>query len=125
MKCLIVEGRSDKLQVAQVLTEEDVVILCTNGTISVTSLEELLAPFEMYELYTFFDADASGDKLRQIMDRVYPEAMHLNTTRLYKEVALTPLRFIAAVLSRAHFTVRTPSIEGCGIKNEGMDRRTV
>lgn len=42
-KCLIVEGRSDKLQIEPILNE-NVTILCTNGTIGVHQLEELLDP---------------------------------------------------------------------------------
>lgn len=52
-KCLIVEGRSDKLQIEPILNE-NVLILCTNGTIGVHQLEELLDPYEGCELYTFF-----------------------------------------------------------------------
>lgn len=42
-KCLIVEGRSDKLQIEPILNE-NVTILCTNGTIGVHQLEELIDP---------------------------------------------------------------------------------
>lgn len=51
-KCLIVEGRSDKLQIEPILNE-NVTILCTNGTIGVHQLEELLDPYESCELFTF------------------------------------------------------------------------
>ena len=103
-KCLIVEGRSDKLRIAPILNE-DVTILCTNGTIGVHQLEELIDPYEQYELFTFFDADTSGDKLRALMDRHYPEAEHLRTMPTYKEVETTPRRVLAAILLRAHFSV--------------------
>ncbi|MEG0449953.1 MAG: toprim domain-containing protein [Lysinibacillus sp.] len=103
-KCLIVEGRSDKLRIAPIINEA-VEIICTNGTIGVNQLEELLEPFEDYELYTFFDADASGDKLRALMNRHFPEAQHLRTLPTYKEVETTPNRVLASILLKAHFSI--------------------
>jgi len=108
-KCLIVEGRSDKIQIEPILNE-NVKILCTNGTIGVHQLEELLDPYEGCELYTFFDADTSGDKLRALMDRHYPEAEHLRTMPTYKEVETTPRKVLAAILLRAHFSIHNEYI---------------
>ncbi|MEG0260333.1 MAG: hypothetical protein RR651_10710, partial [Lysinibacillus sp.] len=98
------EGRSDKLRIAPIINEA-VEIICTNGTIGVNQLEELLEPFEDYELYTFFDADASGDKLRALMNRHFPEAQHLRTLPTYKEVETTPNRVLASILLKAHFSI--------------------
>lgn len=103
-KLLIVEGLSDKKRIQKVLSEQ-VAILCTNGTVSSYRVEELLYPFEGYDLYVFMDADDSGDKLRQLFIREYPEAIHLYTERLYGQVEKTPLRKIAEILLRADFKV--------------------
>ena len=42
-KILIVEGRQDKYKFNRLLAE-DIPILCTNGTISASNLEELIDP---------------------------------------------------------------------------------
>ena len=63
-KVLIVEGRSDKRKVLSVL-KEDVEIRCTNGTISLTKLDEWVDELIGRDVYLFFDADESGEKLRK------------------------------------------------------------
>ena len=52
IKCIIVEGRSDKLKITSLLAEQ-VLILCTNGTIDEEALLELLEPYEDWSLYIF------------------------------------------------------------------------
>lgn len=105
MKCLIVEGRSDKLQIKPIL-EEEVVILCTNGTMDPEAIEDLIEPYEHCRLFTLFDADSSGDHLRKVMKRVYPEAKQLQTFRRYREVATTPRAELAKLLLAEHFKVK-------------------
>lgn len=100
-KCIIVEGRSDKLKIAP-LFAEDVVIVCTNGTIDEEALLELLEPFELYELYTLFDADKSGDRLRKTMKRCYSEAIQLTIPKQYLEVAKTPADILTEILQKAN-----------------------
>lgn len=106
LKCLIVEGKSDKLQVKSVL-EEEVVILCTNGTMDSEALEDLIEPYENCKMYTLFDADSSGDYLRKVMKRIYPEARQLQTFRRYREVATTPRSELAKLLLAEHFKINT------------------
>ncbi|MGG0656682.1 hypothetical protein [Rummeliibacillus pycnus] len=103
-KVLIVEGRQDKLQIQPILAE-DIPILCTNGTISASKLEELIYPYEEYELYAFFDEDYSGDCLRALMKKEYPEACHLRTLSLYKQVEATPRKYLARILLAADFKI--------------------
>ncbi|QBK26652.1 toprim domain-containing protein [Ureibacillus thermophilus] len=103
-KCIIVEGRSDMLKLVPILAEE-VKIVYTNGTISEDALLELLEPYEECELYTFFDADQSGEKLRKLMKRIYSEAIHLNVPRTYMEVANAPRKVLAQLLRDANFSV--------------------
>lgn len=107
VKCLIVEGRSDKMRVKQVLEDEtNVEILCTNGTIDSEALEDLIEPYEHCRLYTLFDTDTSGEKLRKVMKRVYPEAKQLQTSRKYREVATAPHTEIAKLLLAEHFHIK-------------------
>jgi len=103
-KCIIVEGRSDKLNIAPIFAE-DVKIICTNGTISEDALLDLLEPFEECKLYTLFDADNSGEKLRKLTKRIYSEAVHLFIPRTYIEVANAPKKVLANLLSEAKFSV--------------------
>ena len=104
-KCIIVEGRSDKLKIAPLFAEE-VVIVCTNGTIDEEALLDLLEPFEQYELYTLFDADKSGDRLRKTMMRCYSEAIQLTIPKQYIEVAQTPANILAEILLKAKFKMK-------------------
>lgn len=104
-KCIIVEGRSDKLKIAPLLAE-DVVILCTNGTISEDALLMLIEPYEDAQLYTFFDADINGEKLRKLMRRTYSHAEQLIIPTQYIEVAETPSAILRELLVEAKFAVR-------------------
>ncbi|BDH62760.1 hypothetical protein CD30_04825 [Ureibacillus massiliensis 4400831 = CIP 108448 = CCUG 49529] len=103
-KCIIVEGRSDMLKLAPIFAE-DVQIVCTNGTISEDALIELIEPFEECKLYTFFDADKAGEKLRSLTKRIYSEAVHLLIPRTYMEVANAPSKVLAQRLREARFSV--------------------
>ena len=101
--CIIVEGRSDKLHVQSVL--EEATVICTNGTISEDALLTLLEPYEQLEFITLFDADKSGEKLRKLMRRCYPEAMQLVIPAEYGEVAETPIEIIKQLLRQADISV--------------------
>ncbi|MFJ7745222.1 toprim domain-containing protein [Peribacillus sp. NPDC097295] len=104
-KVIIVEGLSDKRKVASVLDEE-VEIRCTNGTISLTKLDELVDELMGQEVYILFDADESGEKLRKQFRRELPEASHLYIEKMYKEVEDTPEHHIASVLMTANMKVK-------------------
>lgn len=103
-KCIIVEGRSDKLKLEPIFAEE-VLIVCTNGTISEDALLDLIEPFEECKIYTFFDADSSGEKLRRLTKRIYSDAIHLFIPRTYIEVANAPRKVLAHLLIEAKFSV--------------------
>ncbi|MFC5602558.1 toprim domain-containing protein [Sporosarcina koreensis] len=103
-KVLIVEGGSDRKRLQKVLAEP-VEIICTNGTVSPYRIEEILLPYEDCELFVFLDADESGDKIRSLFKRYYPEATHLYTERTYRQVETTPYRVLAAVLLSENFEV--------------------
>lgn len=102
-KVLIVEGKTDKDRLLQVLNEP-VEIVCTQGSLSYEKLEELLA-FAQNDVYILVDADEPGNKLRLQLKRELPNAVHLYTRKKYREVAATPLPFLAKLLSDAHFTI--------------------
>ncbi|WP_252503957.1 toprim domain-containing protein [Sporosarcina sp. Marseille-Q4943] len=104
-KVLIVEGGSDRKRLQKVLAEP-VEIICTNGTVSPYRIEEMLMPYEDCELFVFLDADESGEKIRSLFKRDYPEAIHLYTERAYRQVETTPYRVLAAVLLSENFDVR-------------------
>lgn len=110
-KVIVVEGRSDKLRIAPLIAEP-VKIICTNGTVSATRLEELLLPYEDLELIILLDADSSGEKLRKLVKREFPEARHVYIDRTYKEVATTPLSVLLDVLISADVAVTSLLTEG-------------
>ena len=104
-KCIIVEGRSDKLKLTSLLAEQ-VLILCTNGTIDEEALLELLEPYEGIKFYTFFDRDKSGDHLRKMMRRTYSEAVQLELPVPFNGVAEAPSYVIRDILQTAKFQVK-------------------
>ena len=106
MKILIVEGSADRKRVRRVLAEP-IDIICTNGTISPYDLEQLLTPYEEFDMYVFLDADEEGEKTRALFKRDYPLAIHLYTEKVYKEVETTPYNVLAKVLQRAHIEVHS------------------
>lgn len=103
-RVIVVEGKQDKLQLQPILLEP-IEIICTNGTSSSNRLEELLEPYEAYEIYVFFDADDAGEKQRELLQRIYPEAHHLNTLESYGEVERTPRFYLAGILKQVGFIV--------------------
>lgn len=103
-KVIIVEGRSDKKKVENVICEP-VEIICTNGTISTSRLDELIEALFNKDIYVLVDADAAGEKLRKLLRREFPEAEHLYIDRTYREVATAPEQHLATVLLGANIDV--------------------
>lgn len=104
-KCIVVEGRADKMKLVP-LIDEDVSIICTNGTISEVDLIDLLEDYEHDEIVTMFDADKNGEKLRKLMKRAYPEAKQLIIPHEYIEVEKTPAGILRDLLRSARFLVK-------------------
>lgn len=96
-KVIVVEGKSDRFRLQQLLIEP-VDIICTFGTISEYHLDELLEPYELDDLYVFVDADHTGEKIRDLFHRNYPEAVHLYTDEIHVEVEVTPYELLAEQL---------------------------
>ncbi|MCF6138578.1 toprim domain-containing protein [Pseudalkalibacillus berkeleyi] len=103
-KVLIVEGKTDRDKVKK-LIQEPVEIICTHGTLSFTKLEELIELIEDRDIYILVDEDDAGHKLRKILKRELPNANHLYTQSIYKEVAETPLMYLAKILMNANFRI--------------------
>ncbi|MBY0087986.1 MULTISPECIES: toprim domain-containing protein [Brevibacillus] len=104
---MIVEGKTDKERLLRVLAEP-VTILCTYGSYSLEKGEKLLAQTEAAdadEVYLFTDEDDSGKKLRTHLSEDFPDAIHLHTPKIYREVADTPLSVLAEILEQAGFAV--------------------
>jgi len=110
-KVIIVEGRTDRERLLQVL-DEPVEIVCTQGTISSEDLHHLVADYEDAEIYVLADADDAGNKLRRQIKQEFPNAHHLYTRKVYREVAATPLAHLAEVLANAHFNVKSAAVGG-------------
>ncbi len=109
-KVLIVEGKSDKKKVKSIL-KEPVEIVCTNGTISMTKLDELIDSLEDKEVYILVDADDAGEKLRKQLKREFPHAEHLYIDKMYREVATAPVYHLATVLLGANIDVHSEFLE--------------
>ncbi len=104
-KAIIVEGKTDREQLLKVL-DEPVEIICTYGTINQTNLERLIDEEKYDEIYVLVDADEPGNKLRRSIKNIFPNARHMYTRRIYREVASTPLEEIYDILKNAHFDVK-------------------
>ncbi|WP_407640157.1 toprim domain-containing protein [Bacillus massiliglaciei] len=109
-KVIIVEGSSDKKKVSAVVNEE-IDIICTNGTISIVKLDELVEELIGRNVYILVDADESGEKLRRQFKRELPEAKHLYINRVYREVANAPSNHLATVLLSANIDVKLKYLE--------------
>ncbi|WML50629.1 toprim domain-containing protein [Neobacillus sp. PS3-34] len=109
-KVIIVEGTSDKRKVKSIV-KEPVEIICTNGTIGLTKLDELIDFLEDKDVYILVDADEAGEKLRKQFKREFPEAEHLYIDRMYREVATAPQHHLATVLIGANIDVHSEFLE--------------
>lgn len=103
-KVIIVEGLSDKNRIKAVI-RENVDIICTNGTIGLSKLDELVEALDDKDLYILVDADNSGEKLRKQLKSEFPLAKQLYIDRTYKEVATAPYQHLASLLMRANIDV--------------------
>lgn len=104
-KFIIVEGNSDRDRILQLL-HEPVEIIVTYGTLSQEKIENLIIPIEHEDVYVLVDADYAGNKLRKQLKQILPNAIHLYTRKMYKEIATTPEDHLLKILSDAHFLVK-------------------
>ncbi|ANB60507.1 toprim domain-containing protein [Anoxybacteroides amylolyticum] len=108
-KVIIVEGRSDKKKIEN-LVKEPIEIICTNGTISRSKLDEWSEALYNKEVFILVDADEAGERLRKQLRREFPEAEHLYIDRTYREVAAAPKQHIAMVLLGANIDVHVDDL---------------
>jgi toprim domain protein len=103
-KVIIVEGKTDKAKVLRVI-REDVEVVCTKGTLSYERIENDIVPLQRDDVYILVDADSAGNRLRKQLKRELPNAIDVYTRKSYREVAGTPLEYLARVLSDKGFEV--------------------
>ncbi|MCT2535931.1 toprim domain-containing protein [Aquibacillus koreensis] len=102
-KVIIVEGRTDKKQIEKIL-EEEVDIICTNGTLGIERLEQLITDYDLdnKDVFILVDEDSAGHKLRKQLAKELPHAEHIYIDKTFREVAATPESELAtALLSRS------------------------
>lgn len=104
-RVIIVEGKTDKEKILKAL-EESVKIFCTFGTLNNETLEIIIDEYHKNDVYIFVDSDDSGVKLRKQLRRGLPNAHHLYTEKIFKEVAATPIKYLSEILKKAHFDVK-------------------
>ena len=61
---LIVEGKTDKRRIEEVLIEP-VQIICTHGTMGISKLDEILDQLNGSDIYILSDADKEGKNIRK------------------------------------------------------------
>lgn len=107
-KVIIVEGLTDKEQVEKVI-EDQVTIICTNGTLGIERFDELLYNYQLddREVFILVDEDRAGISLRNQLRAELPHAHHIHVSEEYREVAATPENVLAALLVDKHIKVNT------------------
>jgi toprim domain protein len=103
-KVIIVEGISDRNKIKKII-KEPVEIICTNGTIAADTLEEWVETWFDSDLYILVDADKSGERLRKMLKREFPNALHLYIDKEFREVASAPSYHLASILLMANIEV--------------------
>ncbi|MCQ6275621.1 hypothetical protein JMM81_11695 [Bacillus sp. V3B] len=109
-KVIIVEGTSDKRKV-KTIVKEPIDIICTNGTISITRLDEWIDTLFDKDVYILVDTDESGEKLRKQLKREFPLATHLYIDKMYREVASAPKYHLATILLGADIEIYTEYLD--------------
>lgn len=98
-KVIIVEGRTDKEQIRKVI-DEDIQIICTNGTLGVSKMEEIIFQYDLdnKDVFILVDEDQAGHKLRKQLSLELPHATHIYIDKAFREVAATPALELATAL---------------------------
>lgn len=106
VKVIIVEGKTDKDKVEKIINEQ-IDIVCTNGTLDMERLEELIERYQMddRDIYILVDEDKAGKKLRKQLAIELPHAKHIYIDKSYREVAATPESELAIALVSSHITI--------------------
>ncbi|MFB0841523.1 toprim domain-containing protein [Paenibacillus oleatilyticus] len=97
---IIVEGKNDKSRLRRLLTE-DIIIVCTFGSLNTDRLEELKKKIGTSDVYLITDNDPSGKKIRAILRDTFPDAEQIYTRRGYAGVEGTPDEYLIQQLEKA------------------------
>ncbi|GCL70698.1 MULTISPECIES: toprim domain-containing protein [Paenibacillus] len=111
---IIVEGKNDKNRLKRLLTD-DILIVCTFGSLNTERLESLKKKIGDRYVYLFTDNDSSGKKIRAILRDVFPDAEQIYTKRGYAGVEGTPDEYLIQQLEKAgldEYIVYPPTIPG-------------
>lgn len=103
-KVIVVEGKHDKLRLQKVLTEP-VHIICTNGTMGIGKLDEMIEDLYHHKVYIMTDSDKAGRKIRAWFKRHLSESNHIHIDPKYGEVGNCPLDYLARIMTKHHFDV--------------------
>ena len=108
-KVLIVEGKTDKRRLEEVLVEP-ARIRCTYGTMGISKLDEIFEQLGDSEIYILSDADKEGRKIREWFKRHLSESTHIYIDPKFGEVGRCPHDYLANLLLRHGFYVNTALI---------------
>ncbi|MEC0230028.1 toprim domain-containing protein [Paenibacillus alba] len=97
---IIVEGKNDKSRLKRVI-DDSVLILCTFGTPSSITLEDLRKKVGHKQVYLFTDNDASGKKIRFLLRDTFPDSEQIYTRKGYAGVEGTPEEYLIQQLEKA------------------------
>ena len=95
-KVIIVEGKSDKKRVQQVIAEP-VNIICTHGTMSIDKIDNMIETLYDKQVYVLADSDDEGEKIRKWFKRYLSESEHIYVDKTFCEVAKCPKNYLAHV----------------------------
>lgn len=102
---IVVEGKSDKKRVKQVI-DQPIDIICTNGTMGVGKLDEMIESLYDKQVFILVDSDREGEKIRKWFKRYLSESRHIRIDKQYCEVARCPKLYLSRVLSKHGFAVK-------------------
>ena len=105
-KVIVVEGKSDKKRVKEVLLEP-VDIICTHGTMGIEKLDNMIESLYGKQVYILVDADAEGRKIRKWFSKYLSESTDIFIDSTFSEVARCPRDYLSNVLGRHGFDVKT------------------
>lgn len=97
---IIVEGKNDKSRLRRLLDDE-ILILCTYGTLNSEKLEQIKKKIGDRDVYLFTDNDPSGKRIRGVLRDAFPDAEQIYTRRGYAGVEGTPDEYIVQQLEKA------------------------
>ncbi|MDF2721175.1 MAG: primase [Paenibacillus sp.] len=97
---IIVEGKNDKSRLRRLLSD-DIMIVCTYGTLNTDKLAQLKKQIGDRDVYLFTDNDPSGKRIRGVLRDAFPDAEQIYTRKGYAGVEGTPDEYIVQQLEKA------------------------